>query len=62
MNRPLCKCHGEPMQLHGKQKGGRTKFHCSVKKKIDSIKRRGDNGTWMEVLRVTKVSEVTDGA
>ena len=61
MTRPLCKCHGEPMYLRGDPRRSNP-WRCAVPKKRENTTVRGDRGMWMKVLRITKVSEVSDGA
>ena len=75
MNRPLCRCHGVPMYLR-KDRGWRCRIKQleanhryyqrhreEAKAKVTRYKMEtlGRYGSWMNVLRITKVSEVEDG-
>lgn len=75
MNRPLCKCHGVPMIRHD-PRTWRCAIRNRVRNKIwydrnheqmlamkaeDNMRIRGDRGAWMQVLKVTRVTEIVDG-
>jgi len=76
MTRPLCKCHGIPM-YHRKDRGWRCKVKqlesnrryyerhiedARARTARTKMRLRGDRGAWMDVLRITKVTEMSDGA